>query len=188
MAKSRSLEFLSGLKITFSTASPQTWVLGEKLSEHTHRMTQEDIDEGLGPSFAAGRFLCHHEDDRSRKAFVRVYLQVPNVGTEYSNSTVRAKQAAPPRVHKELTALRELKKRKCDVVPDLLAYQTLKQDQEGPVPGGYITFIVWDIVPGQPLDPDAFWELPYMSRQAIREQFRTVYQYVDGTLQLACLT
>lgn len=56
-------------------------------------MTQKDIEEGIGPPFAAARFLCRREDDESKQAFVRVYLQIPITGTEYASSTVRASQA-----------------------------------------------------------------------------------------------
>jgi hypothetical protein len=67
------------------------------------------------------------------------------------------------------------KKMGCDVVPDLLAYQGRKQDQDSIVPGGYITYVVWDKVPGEPLSADEFWELDLESCKAIREKFREFF-------------
>jgi hypothetical protein len=139
-------------------------------------MTQKEIDDGLGPSFTAAKFLCHRADDTTKIAFMRIYLQVPIAGTEFQNSKVRAKQAAPPRVHPELVALKVLKKKRCDVVPDLLCYKEEVQDQDGIVPGGYITYVVWDKVPGQSLNMDTFWDLDLPTRQAIRAKFREVYE------------
>lgn len=64
------------------------------------------------------------------------------------------------------------------MVPDLLVYKEAVQDQDGIVPGGYVTYIVWDMVPGKPVDHKAFWDLDLASREAIRNLFRTTYQYV----------
>ncbi|GFF39786.1 unnamed protein product [Aspergillus lentulus] len=50
-----------------------------------------------------------------------------------------------------------------------------KQDEDSIVPGGYITYVVWDKVPGEPLSEEEFWELDLESRQAIRDQFREAY-------------
>lgn len=145
-------------------------------------MTQKDIDDGLGPSFTAAKFFCHRADNPSKMAFMRIYLQVPIVGTEFQASQVRAKQAAPPKLHAELSALRCLKEMNCDVVPDLLCYQEQVQDQDGIVPGGYVTYLVWDKVNTQ-----TFWNLDLPSRQAICTQFRNVYQLVSQAFWLAYL-
>jgi hypothetical protein len=99
-------------------------------------------------SIYCGKFLCHRADDPPKMAIIRIYLQIPIVGTEFQNSRVRAKQAAPPRTHVELSALKDLKGMKCDVVPDLLCYQEQVQDQDGIVPRGYATYVVWDKPPG----------------------------------------
>lgn len=106
---------------------------------------------------------------------MRIYLQIPVIGTQYQSPQIRRKQAAKQQSHVELTALKALKKLECDVVPDLLAYQEGKQGEDSIVPGGYITYVVWDKVPGEPLSAEEFWGLDLESRQAIRDKFRGAF-------------
>lgn len=186
MTSAPPLEFMSdleGIEVTFHsspntsfTFPTQTWVIAEKLSESPSQMTQRNIDDDLGPSFTAAKFLCHRADNPAKMGFMRIYLQVPIIGTEFRPSKARAKQGAPPKPHAELSALKSLKAMNCEVVPDLLCYQEQVQGQDGIVPGGYITYIVWDKVPGESLSPQTFWNLDLASRQEIRSQFRIVYQ------------
>lgn len=154
---------------------PQTWVIDKRLSERSYWMTQQEVTEGLGLPYAAAKFLCHNKDDPSQKAFMRIYLQIPISGTQYRSSEIRRKQAADPQSHVELTSLRALSKLRCDVVPKLLGYREGKQAEDGIVPGGYITYVVWEQVPGEPLRPEFFWGLDLESRQAIRDKFREAY-------------
>ncbi|GFF76937.1 hypothetical protein IFM60648_04829 [Aspergillus lentulus] len=101
--------------------------------------------------------------------------QIPVIGTQYQSPQIRRTQAANAQPHVELTTLKALKILECDVVPDLLAYQEGKQGEDSTVPGGHITYVVWDKVPGEPLREEEFWELDLESRQAIRDQFREAY-------------
>lgn len=41
--------------------------------------------------------------------------------------------------------------------------------------GGFITYVVWDKVPGEPLNAEEFWGLDLESRQAIRDKFREAF-------------
>lgn len=50
-----------------------------------------------------------------------------------------------------------------------------KQSEDGMVPGGYITYVIWDKVPGEPLSSEEFWNLDFESRQGIRAIFREVF-------------
>jgi hypothetical protein len=174
-------EFLCGFEGTDITLDPpsepplylprQTWAIDKKLSERSQPMTQQDFTDGLGLPFAAAKFLCHRKENPSKKAFMRIYLQIPVIGTQYQSPRIRRKQAAEPQPHVELTTLKALKKPECDVVPDLLSYQERKQGEDSIVPGGYITYVVWDKVPGEPLSEEEFWELDLKSRQTIRDKF-----------------
>lgn len=180
-------EFVSGLEGTEVTLdSPpelplylhpplQTWLIEKQLSERSVCMTQQEVIDNLRLPYAAGKYLCHRKDNPSQKAFMRIYLQIPISGTQYQGSKTRGKQAAKPQPHIELTALRALQKLKCDVVPTLLSYREGQQDEDGIVPGGYITYVVWEKVPGEPLSPEEFWELDLESRQAIRDTFREAF-------------
>lgn len=153
----------------------QTWLIDKWLSERSVWMTQQEVIDGLGLPYAAAKFLCHNKDNPSQKAFMRIYLQIPIKGTQYQSSEIRRKQAAGPQSHMELTALRMLQKVKCDVVPSLLGYREGKQAEDGIIPGGYITYVVWEQVPGEPLSPKGFWGLDLESRQAIRDKFREAF-------------
>lgn len=184
MDNPETAEFLCVLEGTDVTLEPpsepllhlssQTWVIDKKLSERSQSMTHQDVADGLGFPFAAAQFLCHRKENPSQKAFMRIYLQIV-IGTQYQNHQIRRKQAAKPPPHVELTALKALKILECDVVPDLLAYQGGKQGDDSIVPGGYITYVVWDKVPGEPLSAEEFWRLDVESRQAIRDKFRETF-------------
>lgn len=168
-----------GTQVTFTTPSPQKWVLEEKLTEDFQRMTKRELELGGGPSFAVFKYLCHSTTDSNKKAFMRIYFQVPNPGTESQLSRPRRQQAAPSREHSELQALKDLRERHCTVVPALLAYKEGKQGKDGLVPDGYITYIVWDMVPGKPLDTDQFWRPESAPlRQAVRAKFRYIWEYL----------
>jgi hypothetical protein len=187
MDNPEDLEFICDLEDTDVTLDPpsepplhlprQTWVIEKKLSEKSHLMTQKEVSDidGIKLPYAAAKFLCHRKEDPSKKAFMRIYLQIPTSGTLFRSPQIRRQQADGPRPHLELTTLKKLKEMGCDVVPDLLAYQEGKQGDDGIVPGGYITYVVWDIVPGEPLSREEFWKLDFKSRGEIRAVFRETF-------------
>ncbi|CAG7931453.1 unnamed protein product [Penicillium olsonii] len=186
-----SMEYLTdleGTQVTFdAVAEPpfnfpaQKWIILEKLGEESNRLTKEDITAELGPSVTTGKFLCRpaSEVDDNRRAFLRIYQQVPVAGTETKNAAVRATQAVDtPSDHPELIAFRTFIKLDCDVVPRLLGYQQRQQDHDEGVPGGYITYILWEKVAGESLNLTEFWRLPFADHQALRDQFRQVYTFL----------
>ena len=142
-------------------------------------MTNRELEMGGGPSFAESKYICYGATDSSKKAFMRIYFQIPNPGTESQLPRLRQQQAALPRKHLELQALKDLSKQHCIVVPALLAYKEGKQGKDGVVPDGYITHIVWEMVSGKPLDTDQFWR-PESARlrEAVRAKFRHIWEYV----------
>jgi hypothetical protein len=185
-----SIEYLTdleGTQVTFdAVAEPpfnfpaQTWIILEKLGEDSNRATKEDVDKGFGPSDTWGKFLCRpaSEEDDNRRAFLRIYQQIPIAGTEAKKAAIRATQAVDtPPDHPELIAFQTFTKLDCDVVPRLLGYQQRRQDHDEGVPGGYITYVLWEKVPGESLNLTEFWRLPFADRRAIREKFRQVYTY-----------
>jgi hypothetical protein len=189
-AMDSSMEYLTdleGSQVTFdAVAEPpfnfpaQKWIILEKLGEVSNRCTKEDIANGLGPSDTCGKFLCRpaSEEDDNRRAFLRIYQQVPIAGTEVKSAAIRARQAVdtPPDLP-ELMAFRTSMKLDCDVVPRLLAYQQRRQADDEGVPGGYITYILWEKVAGESLNLTEFWRLPFAERKAIRDKFCQVYTY-----------
>jgi hypothetical protein len=91
-------------------------VIEKKLSERSQWLTQEDNTDGVEVPFAASKFLCHRKETPDKKAFMRIYLQIPVSGTHYQSPQIRRKQAAKSPLYLELTSLKELKMSGCDVV------------------------------------------------------------------------
>jgi hypothetical protein len=180
-AQSSSLWVPEGTEIT-TEAKPnlqlpsRTWIITENLEELSFFMTQQDIDDGHKPGFAAAKFLCHPKDDPKKLAFMRIYRQIPICGFEFAPSSIRASHAIPQKSIRELVAFKTLKHLACPVVPQLLGYQEEMQGDHEIVPGGYEISIVWEKVPGEPLSQDYFWSLNEQQRDSIREEFRRVYQ------------
>ncbi|KAI2731856.1 hypothetical protein CBS147332_995 [Penicillium roqueforti] len=151
-----SLEYLFGLEGTEVTlnSSPQplfhtdTWEIVEKLEENAEVADERDVADGLGPSD-----------------------QIPIAGTEFQKPTIRAAQAVESPDYIELIALKDLREQGCDAVPKLLGYHLGKQDEDDIVPGGYITYLVWEKVPGDSLDRKGFWSYPLSKREEIRHKF-----------------
>lgn len=76
-------ELYTGTEVTFATPSVQKWVIEENLTEDVQQMTKWELDGGAGPPFAVFKCLCHSAADSDKKAFMRIYFQVPIEGTEY---------------------------------------------------------------------------------------------------------
>ena len=122
-------EFIYDLEGTNVTLDPpsepplrlprQTWVIEKKLSERSHSMSQKEVTDidGINLPYAAAKFLCHRKENPSKKAFMRIYLQIPTIGTQFRSPQARRQQANGPRPHRELTTLKALKKMECDVIP-----------------------------------------------------------------------
>ncbi|KAJ5836811.1 hypothetical protein N7447_002837 [Penicillium robsamsonii] len=127
-----SPELYIGTEVTFTAPSPQKWVIEGKVTEGVQQMTMWELNGGAGPPFAVFKYLCHSAEYSDKKAFMRIYFQIPEV---------RKGQTAPPRKHRELDIPKDLNRRQCPVVPSLLAYKEGKQGNDGLVPDGYITYI-----------------------------------------------
>jgi hypothetical protein len=159
---------------------PRDWLILEKLSERLTPVTRKDFDNGMGPAYTSGKYLCRltGAGNKRKLAYMRIYKQIPLAGTELDNLDVRKAQASEPRNHVELDALKYLTENRCTATPKLRGYGIEKQDSNDLVPGGYIMYVVWEKVPGDSLDPKEFWNLPYNKRQIIRDNFKKAYTFV----------
>lgn len=165
--------------ITNSTTSglqSKTWVIRAKLSESSFFFTESDKMSGFGPGYAAGKFRCHDKADPTREAFMRIYRQIPVAGTEGNDRAARAAQAVSNFTVSELHAFRTFNLKQCTAAPELLGYHEGQQPEDGLVPGGFTTTIVWEAVPGSPLSRKVFWSLDREKRDLIRENFRSAYE------------
>jgi hypothetical protein len=125
-----------------------------------------------------GRFLCHLEEDPTQVAFMRMYYQIPITGTEDADLTTLSQQIQPHEVCGELEAFKQLMSRGCSSVPRFLGYCEKMQGEYGLVPGGYVKYLVWEKVPGEPLTEEFFWSLGPLVREEIRAKFRVAYESV----------
>ena len=77
----------------------------------------------------------------------------------------------------ELKALRKFADTKSPSLPHLIAWKTVIQDANGPMPGGYIAYVVMTLMPGQDLMALKFWSLPEPRREDIRRAFLVALKY-----------
>ncbi|PLN81414.1 hypothetical protein BDW42DRAFT_185449 [Aspergillus taichungensis] len=135
------------------------WKILEKLNEHDYQVNEEENNEY-----------------RTQKVFMRIYIQIPHRKTELDAMDTRSRQATtynPP----ELIAYQDLTEKSSSNTPKFLGYKTDKQDHSGLVPGGFIIWLVWEIVPGLRLgdenSADPFWTLESYEREQVRLAFLT---------------
>ncbi|RHZ60836.1 hypothetical protein CDV55_103531 [Aspergillus turcosus] len=154
----------------------RTWVITEKLSERAVPLTDDDVKMGTGSPLTVGKFLCHLAEDPTQIAFMRVYQQIPITGTEDADHDTLARQAVPPEVCGELECFKLLQSGGCSAVPRFLGHAERIQGEHELVPGGYVRYLVWEKVPGEPLTEEFFWGLDDTARKDIRSKFRAAYE------------
>lgn len=115
---------------------------------------------------------------------MKVYMQMPNLGTEFDPPDKRAKQAtdeSPDALFNKVRALKLPTKKNSTVTPTLLGYKEATQDAGGLVPGGFVCYVLWNILPGVRLDDEdnarapLFWSLSRQERDEIRGAFEYTY-------------
>ncbi|GKZ86301.1 hypothetical protein AnigIFM56816_001353 [Aspergillus niger] len=165
------------------------WVIREVASEHCFQLNQDDLRDKHDPSLACTRLVCEtHGPNGPVQGHMRYYKQIPIEGTEAEPPTTRAEQAesfCPI----ELKHLRTLTQKRSTITPRLLDSKEDKQDNTGFVPGGFVTWVVWEVVPGLQLGNDVgsapFWGLSRDERDAVRQAFKESIWYYVGFL-LTC--
>ncbi|OQD65151.1 hypothetical protein PENPOL_c006G02370 [Penicillium polonicum] len=163
-----------GTIIALDQPRPSQWKILEKLNEHDSQVHKGENDAYGCRSFASAKLLCCDPRDRKKTAYMRIYVQVPHRTTEMDDADTRGQQATTftPR---ELTALLDLTQRRSSNTPKLLGYKFGTQDRSGLVPGGFIIWLVWEIVPGLRLGDsngaDSFWGLKSFEREQVRSAF-----------------
>ncbi|GLA00601.1 hypothetical protein AnigIFM60653_009351 [Aspergillus niger] len=152
------------------------WVIRKVASEHCFQLNPDDLRDKHDPSLACTRLVCEtHGPDGPVQGHMRYYKQIPIEGTEAEPPTTRAEQAesfCPI----ELKHLRPLTQKGSTITPRLLDSKEVKQDNTGFVPGGFVTWVVWEVVPGLQLGNDVgsapFWGLSRDERDAVRQAFK----------------
>lgn len=154
-----------------------TWVIEEILYDNrVDGVSEPSSDPDDQPSGWVAKYLCHDLHFPHTQAFMRVYCQALDEGTEFLPDEDRAKQARPHFEKHEAMALKKFRRGECKSVPSLLGYSQSAQGELGPLPGGYLTHLVWEKVPGEILTPEAFWSFERQERDLIRHIFRAAYK------------
>ncbi|OQE91186.1 hypothetical protein PENNAL_c0010G00260 [Penicillium nalgiovense] len=130
-----------------------SWIITKKLSERAVHLTQEDVDMGRGSP-----------------------MTIPITGTEDADLATLAQQIQPPEVCGELEAFRLLMSQGCSSVPRFYGYCEKQQGEHDLVPGGFVKYVVWEKVPGEPLTEEFFWSLDPGTREDIRVHFRAAFE------------
>ena len=78
----------------------------------------------------------------------------------------------------ELKALQRFADTKSTSLPHLVTWKTAVQGSSGPMPGGYIAYVVMTLMPGRDLLDLRFWGMTEDKRQEIRKAFLQVIKYV----------
>ncbi|KAI2786123.1 hypothetical protein POX_h09891 [Penicillium oxalicum] len=155
-----------------------SWIITKKLSLRIRQLSQQEVDLGYGLPMIIGKFLCHLEGDPTREAFLRMYYQIPIIGTEDADLATLTEQIRPRKVPGECEAYRRMMSRECRSVPRFYGYSQNQQEGHDYVPGGLIEYLAWEKVPGEPLTEDLFWSLDRRTRDDIRGRFRAAYEEV----------
>ncbi|KAJ5819183.1 hypothetical protein N7474_004774 [Penicillium riverlandense] len=179
-----SIQFLSDYhfnnetQVDFKQPKHNTWRIVQKLGEKCSRVDKTETNGGA-KSYAAGLFLCENTLDTSRYAHMRIYMQVPMIGTEYEPPSKRAKQATQV-TPREALAFLKFNEEGSTITPALLGYKDTIQDDDMPVPGEFLVILVWEIVPGLRLGDHVshkqFLKLDEAEQNLIRENFLQGYK------------
>ncbi|OQD95336.1 hypothetical protein PENSOL_c021G05409 [Penicillium solitum] len=175
----------TGTVITLNQPFFSKWRILKKLNEYEFQVNQEENNDYGSRSFASAKFECSDPKRSSKKAFMRMYIQLPHRKTEMDDADTRGRQAVaftPP----ELNAYQDLTQNHSSNTPKLIGYKTGTQDRSGLVPGGFIIWLVWEIVPGLRLGDDdgagPFWALESEEREQVRTAFVNALPYFVGRL------
>jgi hypothetical protein len=82
-----------GTIVTLDQPLPSRWKILEKLNEHDYQVNVEENEEYGFISFASAKFICCDPKRRSKKAFMRIYKQVPHRKTVIWDEDARGRQA-----------------------------------------------------------------------------------------------
>lgn len=160
--------------------------------EIRERLKQDDIPRAanprISPSHATLKLRCvkanaNPSERGTSPAFMRVYLQIPHIGSEWEDSETRAAQADHNFQPEELEAYTILSDHPTvsKFTPKLLGYKVSRQGPSGFVPGGFLIVVVWEYVEGLPLgdltgDATGYWSLSGSERAEVRRHVEKTFK------------
>ncbi|CAG8011149.1 unnamed protein product [Penicillium salamii] len=147
--------FAIGTSIQFRWPKHTSWTIRAKISQHNAQTEElEPDDPDYRVSSAQATFKVTNDDiSEGAWAYMRVYLQVPFLSTEFEPAEVRRRQATTS-PHGEVDAMLHFQKHKSTVTPRLLGFKRRRQGEDEFVPGGYKIAMVFERVSGTRLADD----------------------------------
>lgn len=172
---------LQGRRCSRTGTPESTWEIDGIHNEHNFQRDRaydpygRTDDPKKIPSYASVSLSCHNVEDNT-PALARVYVQIPDLNTEHESPGDRARQAREY-TPTEVRAFKAFNRKGLTCTPRLLGHKQIKQNNRGPVPDGFLTYLVWEIVPGERLGTGTgkarnFWTFDRSERDLIREAFK----------------
>lgn len=131
------------------------WDLIEKISETSDLVHEQDMEQLRARSLGQAVFRCHNIADAEQpEALMTVCLQLPlkeSLGLPSSMRRSEALDDPTPDFKQAIQAYQRLKLHGCNFTPQYFGSFQGRQDDDGPVPGGFINYLVYSSVPGVPL-------------------------------------
>ncbi|KAF7122686.1 hypothetical protein CNMCM5793_000796 [Aspergillus hiratsukae] len=146
-------------EIQFTSPSPSAWKLTEKISENIGLLSKKEFEDYQATSSSIAVFECHRSSDPTQQAEVAIYMQIPNKGTQALPPNMRRRQASdevPKSLQEELEPHERLAGHRIDFTPQLVGFKHEKQDVDGLVPDGFVSYMAYTKVPGVALGEDIY--------------------------------
>ncbi|PPJ59369.1 hypothetical protein CBER1_11708 [Cercospora berteroae] len=125
---------------------------------------------------ADGTLSNGSSDAEDSQLFVlKCKVQAPSV---LANGLTTPIPGPSPHTKAEQEALQKFADTKSPGLPHLVATKLIAQDEKGPMPGGYISYMVMTLMPGKDLMEAKFWSMPEEQQNRIRDAFRQVIKNV----------
>ncbi|GFG13907.1 hypothetical protein IFM5058_06683 [Aspergillus udagawae] len=123
-------------EIQFASPSTSAWKLTVKIKESIGLLSEKESEDYQDTSLSIAMFECHRSSDPTQQARVTIYMQIPTSG-EVPNS-----------LQEEREAYERLANHQIDFTPQLVGFKHEKQDFNGLVPDGFVSYIAYTNVPG----------------------------------------
>ncbi|PYI06712.1 hypothetical protein BO78DRAFT_444911 [Aspergillus sclerotiicarbonarius CBS 121057] len=133
------------------SSPPSVWKLTEKVAEKSEIRDRESIRELGCVSYAHAEFKCCNTSNPYHKALIIIYLQVPAQESMFLPPSMRRREATGRNARnfdQLVEAYRRLTLHDYDFVPQFLGSSHGRQDDDGLVPGGFLSYVVFTSVPG----------------------------------------
>ncbi|GIK04656.1 hypothetical protein Aspvir_008739 [Aspergillus viridinutans] len=136
-------------EIQFTSPSTSAWKLTVKINENIGLLSKQESEDYQATSSSIAEFECHRSSDPTQQARVAIYMQIPNKGTQALPPDMRRRQASdevPKSLQEEHEAYERLASH--HFTPQLVGFKHEKQDVNGLVPDGFVSYIAYTKVPG----------------------------------------